>query len=405
MKALRTGSKELIKEINRFKVLNIIRQQQPISRSEISRQCKLGISTLSYIMEELKSQDLIYEVGEATSTGGRKAKLLKFNEGHGYVVSIKIEEEQILIALTNLDGATLLKTYASFEKKASAETIVFLIKKKVKWIFSEEDKDISRLLGIGVLSSGIVNRNEGKIIRSSLLGWEDVSITSMIKECFPDIPVFVDNNINGYTLAELEKGEGQKDNDFLVVSIGAGLGLSVVIDRNIYYGAVGGAGEFGHTNLVMEGYSCHCGQKGCLEMYASEFYFENRLKELADKQPDLEERDYHFSKVAMDAEEGDLLATSLMKEMGTHLGYGLRNLINTMNPDKIIVVGEGVKYKHLFEDEVLTIAQDNFFEKVNIKTDIVFSHLKDDSWFTGGSLLAINQLFREPIYQQMKAED
>ncbi|RWZ54625.1 ROK family transcriptional regulator [Halobacillus fulvus] len=399
MRAIRSGSKELIKEINRFKVLNIIRRQQPISRSEIARQCELGISTLSYIMDELKSQDLIYEVGEATSTGGRKAKLLKFNETHGYVISVKIEEEQILTALTNMNGDIILKTYAPFEKEASAETIVSLIESEAKQILSEKKQDLTRLLGIGVLSSGLVNRHEGRIIRSSMLGWEDVPITEMIKGSFPDIPVFVDNNINGYTLAELEKGAGKQNNDFLVVSIGAGLGLSVVIDRKIYYGSVGGAGEFGHTTHVIDGYSCHCGQRGCLEMYASEFYFENKYREQSHESL---LADHHFSEVAKAAEGNDLTAASLMKEMGTHLGYGLRNLINTLNPDKIIVVGEGVKYRHLFEEEMLAIARDNFFEKVEIQTAIVFSHLNDDSWFTGGALLAINQLFQEPIYEQMK---
>ncbi|MFB1081602.1 ROK family protein [Jeotgalibacillus sp. JSM ZJ347] len=402
MKAIRSGSKELIKEINRFKVLNIIRRQQPISRSEIATQCELGISTLSYIMDDLKSKNLIYEVGEASSTGGRKAKLLKFNEKHGYVISVKIEEEQILIALTNMNGDILLKKYAAFKKKESAEEIVLMIEKEITDIFSVEDKVITQLLGIGVLSSGLVNRHEGKIIRSSMLGWEDVPITEMIKTSFPGVPVFVDNNINGYTLAELEKGEGKFDNDFLVVSIGAGLGLSVVIDRNIYYGSVGGAGEFGHTTHVIDGYPCHCGQKGCLEMYASEFYFENKYRQIHSEQLTAEESDYHFTEVAKAANRKDQIAISLMKDMGKHLGYGLRNLINTLNPDKIIIVGEGVKYKNLFEEEVLTIANDNFFEKVGIQTEIVFSHLSDDSWFTGGALLAINQLFQEPIYEQMK---
>ncbi|WP_181348115.1 ROK family transcriptional regulator [Thalassobacillus sp. CUG 92003] len=404
MKALRTGSKELIKEINRFKVLNIIRHQQPISRAEISRQCELGISTLSYIMDELKSQNLIYDVGESTSTGGRKAKLLKFNENHGYVISIKIEEEQILIALTNMEGDILLKTYVPFEKKAAAEKVVSLIEREVTSIFASQNKDMAHLLGIGVLSSGLVNRHEGKIIRSSMLEWENVPITTMMKAHFPGVPVFVDNNINGYSLAELERGEGREDHNFLIVSIGAGLGLSVVIDRKIYYGAVGGAGEFGHTNLVMGGYPCHCGQDGCLEMYASEFYFENKYNEKAKENPEYNESDYHFSAVAKAAEDNDVFAKSLMKEMGTHLGYGLRNLINTLNPEKIIIVGEGVKYKHLFEEDVFEISHANFFEKVDIPTEVVFSHLKDDSWFTGGALLAINQLFQEPIYEQMKTD-
>lgn len=402
MRALRTGSKELIKEINRFKVLNIIRHQQPVSRSEIAKQCELGVSTLSYIIEELKTQRLIYEVGEATSTGGRKAKLLRFNKDHGYIISVKIEEEQILTALTNMEGEILCKRYALFSKKESPENVTDMIEAEIHQIFTQEKKDLSFLLGIGILSSGLVNRHDGTIIRSSMLGWENVPITKMVKESFPEAQVFVDNNINGYTLAELEKGEGKSNQNFLVVSIGAGVGLSVVIDRKIYYGSVGGAGEFGHTTLVPNGYPCHCGQNGCLEMYASEFYFKNKAQEQANHSSS-NLKDFHFSEVAKTAEEGNEFAINLMKEMGTYLGYGLRNLINTFNPDKIIIVGEGVKYSHLFNHEVNLIANDNFFEKVDIKTDLVFSGLNDDAWFTGGALLAINQIFQEPIYEPIKA--
>ncbi|MGP4107748.1 ROK family protein [Virgibacillus sp. L01] len=399
MRALRSGSKELIKEINRFKVLNIIRQQQPISRAEISKQCDLGVSTLSYIMEELKTQSLIYEIGEADSTGGRKAKLLRFNKDHGSIVSVKIEETQILTALTNMEGEILSKRYASFQKKTSPNKVVSIIEREIHQIFSEEKRDISLLLGIGILSSGLVNQHDGSILRSSMLGWENIPITNMVKELFPDVQIFVDNNINGYTLAEMEKGEGRGSNNFLVVSIGAGLGLSVVINRKIYYGSVGGAGEFGHTNLVIDGYPCHCGQNGCLEMYASEFYFENKGLEGLIDYPDSDLADFRFSEVAKTAEDGDSYAINLMKEMGKYLGYGLKNLINTFNPDKIIIVGEGVKYSHLFEKDVYAIANDNFFEKVNIETELVFSKLKEDAWFTGGALLAINEIFQEPIYE------
>lgn len=404
MRALRSGSKELIKEINRFKVLNIIRHRQPINRTEISKQCDLGVSTLSYIMEELKTQNLIYEVGETVSTGGRKAKLFKFNKNHASIVSVKIEEEQLLIVLTNMEGDILNQSYTQFSKRKSPEDVVAMIDKEVHQILLNENKDVSHLLGIGILSSGLVNLHDGVIIRSSMLGWEHVPITKMVKEIFPEVDVFVDNNINGYTLAEMEKGEGKNSNNFLVVSIGAGLGLSVVIDRKIYYGSAGGAGEFGHTNLVIDGYPCHCGQKGCLEMYASEFYFENKGNEDLVNYPDSEVSDFHFSKIAEAAKNGDAFALNLMKEMGTYLGYGLKNLINTFNPEKIIMVGEGVKYSHLFSEEVLSIAHDNFFEKVDIKTDIAFSRLRDDTWFAGGALLAINQLFQEPIYEQMKVD-
>ncbi|NGP46427.1 ROK family protein [Bacillaceae bacterium SIJ1] len=399
MRLLRSGSKELIKEINRFKVLNLIRRQQPISRAEIAKRCDLGVSTLSYIMDDLKSRDLIYEVGEANSTGGRRAKLLRFNKNYGTTMSIKIEEEQIMIAITNMIGEILAIQYTPFQKKASPETVVDLIKRSVKQLLTEAGDDISDLLGIGILSSGLVSLTDGRIIRSSMLGWENVPVKDMLQDAFPKTQVFVDNNINGFTLAELENGEGKHSNHFLVVSIGAGIGLSVVIDRKIYYGAFGGAGEFGHTSIQVDGYPCHCGQNGCLEMYASEFYFENRGRELLPDYPNSTLTRFRFADVAKAAEEKDELAVTLMKGMGRYLGYGLRNLINIFNPEKIIIVGEGVKYRHLFQDEVSQTAHDNFFEKVNIKTDVVFSTLQDEVWFTGGGLLAINQIFQEPIYE------
>ena len=365
MKALRSGSKDLIKEINRYKVLNIIRDQQPISRTEIAKQCNLGVSTLSYIIEELKTQRLIYEVGEANSTGGRKAKLLRFNKNYGYIISVKIEEEKVLTALTDMEGEMITNTHTLFPKGVSPEKVTEIIQRDIHEILKEEQKDFQGLLGIGILSSGLVNRHDGIIIRSSMLGWENVPITKMVQQYFPDIPVFVDKNINGYTLAELEKGEGKNNNNFLVVSIGSGIGLSVVIDRKIYYGYVGGAGEFGHTTLVMDGYPCHCGQKGCLEMYASEFYLKNKAKEVMASDSIL--TDFHLYEVAEAADQGDHVALKLIKEMGTHLGYGLRNLINTFNPDKLIIVGEGVKHSHLFQKEIFEVVNDNFFEKINIK--------------------------------------
>ncbi|PKR77823.1 XylR family transcriptional regulator [Halalkalibacillus sediminis] len=400
MRVLRNGSKKLIKEINRFKVLNIIRHQHPISRGEISKQYKLGVSTLSYIIEDLKSSGLIYEVGESTSTGGRRAKLIEFNKDFGSIISVKIEEKQVLLALTNMDAEIIAEKEISFGDDSSPESVVNILEKGIHKVFESCDKDINNLLGIGILSSGLVSQNDGSIIRSSMLGWSNVPITNMLQEKFEDVQIFVDNNINGYTLAELSNGEGQKSNNFLVVSVGAGIGLSVVIDRKIYYGALGGAGEFGHTSIVIDGYDCHCGQRGCLEMYASEFYFENKGRELIEKYPDSKIENFNFSEVAEVAEQDDELAKVLVGEMSHYLGYGVRNLINTFNPEKIVIAGEGMKYGHLFMDHVQEIAQKNFFSKVDMPTQIVASKLSKESWLTGGALLAINHIFQEPVYEK-----
>ncbi|WP_416828409.1 ROK family protein [Ectobacillus polymachus] len=402
MRVLRNGSKELIKDINRFKVLNIIREQHPISRIEISKQSELGVSTLTYIIEDLMNQGLIQEVGESSSTGGRRARLIKFNKDFGSAISVKIEEEQLLIALTNMDAEIVDIKKIPFKRYSSPEIVVNIIEEQIPKILVENKKELSNLLGIGILSSGLINRHKGIIIRSSMLNWENVPIAEMLKEKLKDIPIFVDKNINGYALAELWKGEGLESNDFLVVSVGAGLGLSIVISRKINYGSIGGAGEFGHTTIEVNGYSCHCGQFGCLEMYASEFYFENKGRELLSQFPNTTLKNFTFAEVAKQADLKDELANQLLKGMSLYLGYGIRNLINTLNPDKIVMAGEGMKYCHLFIDKVNDISQDNFFSRADIPTNIVPSKLKDDAWLIGGALLAINHIFQVPIYEGME---
>lgn len=399
MYTLRNGSKELIKDINRFKVLNLIREKYPISRSEIARLSDLRMSTLTYIIDDLTKQMLTFEVGESSSTGGRRAKLIEFNKNFGVTISVKIEEKRLLIGLTNMEAEIIEVMKISFEKHTHSESIVAILEKKIRLILQKNQKNLSDLQGIGVLSSGLVNRHDGLIIRSSMLGWSNIPIAQMLKDSFTDIPVFVDKNINGYALAELSKGEGKESNNFVLISVGAGLGLSVIIDKKIHYGSFGGTGEFGHTTMEVDGYMCHCGQQGCLEMYASEFYFENKGRELLVSYPNTSLKNFQFEEVAEQAKKGDKLALKLLDRMGCYLGYGIRNIINTLNPEKIVVAGEGMKYAKLFMEQVQKVSQNNYFSKIGNETKVVQSTLKDEAWLVGGALLAINHIFQAPIYE------
>lgn len=314
MDILRKGNKDLIKDINRYTVLNLIREKGEITRTEIAKKCDFGMSTLTYILDDLQQEGIILEGAETSSTGGRRAKLVRFNKDYGFVVSVKVEEEQLLFALTDLNAEIMENTSIPFSSEKKPEEAIELIAKNVKKMC--ENRDMNHLLGVGIAISGLVNRRKGTVIRSTMLGWENVALEAMLHAYFPDIPVYVDKNINCYTLAELWLGEGKQSNNFATVSVGAGLGLSVVINRQIYYGAQGGAGEFGHTTIQPGGYKCHCGQKGCLEMYASEFYFRNRGEELKEAYPTSELKDFHFDKVAKSARAGDKMATELMGKNG-----------------------------------------------------------------------------------------
>lgn len=205
MDILRKGNKDLIKDINRYTVLNLIREKGEITRTEIAKKCDFGMSTLTYILDDLQQEGIILEGAETSSTGGRRAKLVRFNKDYGFVVSVKVEEEQLLFALTDLNAEIMENTSIPFSSEKKPEEAIELIAKNVKKMC--ENRDMNHLLGVGIAISGLVNRRKGTVIRSTMLGWENVALEAMLHAYFPDIPVYVDKNINCYTLAELWLGE------------------------------------------------------------------------------------------------------------------------------------------------------------------------------------------------------
>ena len=401
MKNLRIGNKQLIKDLNRSLVIEKIRRSGPLSRTDISKSLNLGLSTITNIVEELKNENLVFETGEADSTGGRKAILLEFNYKLGYTIGIKIEEDHIILALTDLKASILDKEDKFFRKGESADKVIELLIKGIDSLIIKNNILKSQLMGIGVAISGLVNIQEGILTRSSLLGWHEVNIKKSIEE-FIDVPVFIDNNVNAYALAELELGFGKTHENFICISVGAGVGAGIVIDKKLYYGKFGGAGEIGHSIIQVNGYPCHCGQHGCSEMYVSDKFFTNEGPNLLkEKYPKSLLKDSSFSpkEVYESAMGGDELAMELLKKSGEYLGVTLVNVINTINPSIIVLVGERMVVKDLFIHHAMKIAKQNFFSPASFDTKVYVSNLGEDAWVIGASLLAINHLFEVPIYK------
>ncbi len=397
---LRIGNKQLIKDLNRSLVIEKIRKDGPISRTDISKALNLGLSTITNIVEELENDNLVFETGEADSTGGRRPILLKFNYEFGYTIGVKIEEDHLILALTNLKADIQDKLDLFFNKGEKPEVVMPLIIQGVQQLLDNNGLTEGQLMGIGIAVSGLVNGQEGILIRSSMLGWHQVNIKQSI-EAVIHVPVFLDNNVNAYSMAELQLGYGRIYDNFICVSVGAGVGAGIIIDKKLYYGQFGGAGEMGHTIIQIAGYPCHCGQKGCLEEYASDKYFVNRgpvlLKEFP--QSSLKSGKFSSEEVYRSAMAGDQLALALLKESSLYLGYGLVNVINTMNPSIIVLVGERMVVKDLFLDHTLKVARENFFSPVNYHTTIHVSELGNNAWVVGAALLAIDHLFQMPIYK------
>ncbi|EIV99895.1 ROK family transcriptional regulator [Thermoanaerobacter siderophilus] len=397
---LRIGNKELIKDINRSLVINEIRMNGPISRTDISKNLNLGLSTVTNIVEELENQNLVHEVGEADSTGGRKPILLEFNYNYGYIIGIKIEENNLIFALTNLKSEIIEKRVVPFKKGTNSNTVLNMVVENIEKLITKIPYN-KNLMGIGVAVSGLVDQQKGKLIYSGMLNWSNVEIGNILENKF-NVPAYIDNDVNAYTLAELWYGHGRELNNFIVVTYGSGIGSGIVINKKLYTGDFGGAGEIGHMVLVAEGRICECGQRGCLEAYASEDfivdYIRDNIKMYSESKIDLTE-DLSIEKVYEYAKEGDMLAIDVLRLSAKYLGYGLLSVINLLNPSTIILAGEGMIAKDIILPVINDIVKNNFFKMHEKKVQIKVSELGDEGWVIGASTLAISKLFEIPLYE------
>src|SRR5208283_3242329 len=195
-----------------------------------------------------------------------------------------------------------------------------------------------RIAGIGLGLPGFIDVVRGVCTRCHRLGWTEVPIARLITER-TRIPVWADNDVNAFALAEHLFGHGRRATSLVAVTIGRGVGAGIVLDGYLYHGYSGCAGEFGHVPIVEGGRTCECGRRGCLEAYVAEPSLLARMAELVPERTGLKVEDLAELGLA-----GDASACAILGEAGHFLGRGLAMLVNLFNPEVLVIAGEGVRF-------------------------------------------------------------
>jgi glucokinase-like ROK family protein len=394
---IRRGNRELIKEINRKLVLNLINNSGSISRIDLAGLSGLSAATITGITSELISDGLIFEKEEGDSRGGRKPILLALNPRGGYMVGIKLTEEYVIGALTDLKATVIANHTIPLNDRSLSAAMDAMIE-VIKTLVGEGGFAEEKLLGIGVGLAGIVHADQGALLYSPIFGWRNVPLRRMLQDRL-GVPVYVDNDVNTLTLTEKWFGAGQGVDHFLTVTIGRGIGLGIIVNGQLYHGALGGAGEFGHTVIDPRGPSCACGKKGCLETYASdpalvrlaaEAVERGEMKSKVDTAEDLLQR----------AEEGDVVAQRIFRQAGEVLGIGVANLITLFSPNLIIISGEGVRAGDWLFKPMRSSIERNAMPSLSEATEIRIDAWDDDAWARGAASLVLKELFETPMHSE-----
>jgi predicted NBD/HSP70 family sugar kinase len=340
-----------IRDINRQIVLNYVRERGPISRAAIAQETALQRSTVSLIVEELKSGGLIEE-WSGESTGGRPPTLLSLRTADAVAIGVDLGTRRTIVATSDLAGRVLEQE--EFPTDPDARKTISLIIDSARRFITKSGETIE---GVGVSLPGLVDQETGTASFIPHFKWRDLEVAKEIKAVL-GLVVTADNDANAAALAELWFGrpEIREVRDFIMVLIEEGIGTGIVFDGQVHRGKSGAAGEFGHMTIGRDApIACAAGSRGCWEAFASERAATARYMKL---KPEVG-GSVGIGQLVERAFEGEREAQAALKETAWYLGLGIANLIQGLSPEAVIVGGPIVRAWPLIANDIRTSVQEN----------------------------------------------
>jgi predicted NBD/HSP70 family sugar kinase len=398
---MQTGDAELLRAINRYRVLDAIRRFEPISRSDICERTQLGRTTVSAIIGELIESGVVSsEPHDAAHTGrGRPRDFLRMNPDLAYVVGAKLSMHQVSITVTNLRADLFASEILPVRTwRLTPDVIADLLEDGIRAAIAKAGIDENKIAGIGVGIPGFINAVTGTSHWSPILGEEIVPFAAMLQERL-GIATIIENDANLVTLAERWFGEGQDVDNFVVVTVEGGIGMGLFLGGELFHGHHGIGTEFGHSKIDRHGPLCRCGQHGCIETYIADYAIYREARKLLDLPPidhDNPALEVAVSDVAVRARAGDMRLRALYEEAGAMLGMGIANLVNIIDPGKVVVTGSGMRAADLIEPSLRKVALENSLAMLRGSCEIVIHQGTDEVWARGAAALVLQSLFRQP---------
>ncbi len=313
-----------------------------------------------------------------------------------YVVGIDVGGQTSKIGVVDTRGDVLYQTVIRSDIYGDdAEAFLAALAEAVKGCIKASGKE-GEIRGVGV---GAPNGNyyTGEVAYAPNLAWaskNSVKFAEILSRNLDGIPVTLTNDANAAAMGEMTYGAARGMKNFIMITLGTGVGSGIVIDGNVVYGHDGFAGELGHTTVVRHnGRTCGCGRQGCLEAYCSAIGVARTAREWLEhsNEPSLlrEVENITSKDVYEAAREGDKLALSVFEYTGTLLGRSFADFIAFSAPEAIVLFGGLARSKEFLYEPMLKAMNESVLKLWRDKVKIIFSSLKEsDAAILGASALA-----------------
>jgi len=309
-----------------------------------------------------------------------------------YAVGVDLGGTNIKFGIVSQKGKLVEKISLNSKAEEGPEKVVKQIKLGIKKILSSNKKKIH---GIGIGSPGVVSVKKGTVENPpNFPGWTKVNLGNIIRKEF-DIDCHVENDANAAAIGEMIFGAGKRYKSFVMITLGTGVGGGIIINRKLYRGEIGAAGEVGHITINYNGPRCKCGSFGCIEAFVGNNYLISKLQSDLAASPNqkilkLVKNDLGLLTpivIQKAAEEGDTFAKKVIFEMGEQIGSALASVSNLLDISTFII-GGGVSG---FGKPLLSAINKSLIERVitslRNRVKVLPAKLKNEAGIKGASAL------------------
>jgi predicted NBD/HSP70 family sugar kinase len=354
----------------------------PKSRAEIARELGMSRASLTRVTRTLKELGLITEGAvELRGATGRPSELLHIRPEGRHFLGVKLTGDRLFAVVTDLTA----QVQAEHDEPLDAPTVEQTVAQigAVYEQLATEDRQITAA-GIGLAGDVVTTGGRQIVAESPFLAWRDVPLAELARQRL-GLPVAVENDVRALTAAEHWFGVGARHGSMVLITVGAGVGVGMVIDGNLVAGAHGKAGNLDHLPVDPSGPRCERGHRGCVNAYLSNSAIVGALRT-----PGLD-----YARAVDLARGGDPAATQAFRDAGHALGVLTANLANTIDPDAIVITGDGIAVTELARSELdAAIAAHRHPNSPPITLNL--QHLAFTQWARAGAALAIRDYLNLP---------
>lgn len=368
-----------IGEMNRALVLEIVHRHGQTTRAEIVKKSGLNQATITNIINEFIDGGIIREVGLIAGSRGRRSIAIEFVSEKYIIIGIRFTRKHFWLGAFDLQGKTLYKECFRPGLQNDQDLLLETVEEQISKVRTRFPESI--VLGIGVALPGPFMKSENKIaLLTEAVGAEEFDIVKRLQEK-TGVRIYAEHDANAAAMAEWsETLHYDPSVSLMCIMMGQGIGSGIIEKGNLITGAVGTAGEIGHMSIQYDGPLCECGNRGCLELYCSTISVQRKVKELLPEYPQTVcAENSTITEIINAYKEGDVLARRIVNDAARYLGFGIANLVNIINPGKIIIGDELSKAGEDFLTVVRETVKERVIPEIYNKMDIDLSELENSA--------------------------